>query len=246
MTERIISKAELSRWANVSRMAVTKAAAGPLADAVVGAKINAAHGLVREWLALHGCANLPPPPPPKVRKPRPSRAKSAAKPKPRPKAKPKKAPAALVAAVQVPEPETSAPGEMPRDIAGYPFEELEDLTIRELVMRHGSVDGFKRFVDSLKAIADYKYRELRTQQQRGLLIERERVAGAVFPLIDLAFSRLVSDVPASLAQLVVARVQSGGPEIVREVEQMIRDANSKVLKGTKVAINKTGIVNDEN
>ena len=207
-------------------MAATKAAAGPLADAVVKGKINVEHPLVREWLATHGCHNLPPPSGAVATKP----AKPAAKSKPRPKARAKRAP---------PEAPTAP---LPDNIAGYAIEELEHLTVREVVMRYGSLDGFKRFVDSLKGIAEYKYREIRIQQQRGDLVERDRVAGAVFPLIDLAFSRLVSDVPDALAQLIVARVESGGDDTVRDVQQLIRDANSRALKDAKTSISKTGVL----
>lgn len=232
----------MSRWAGVSRTAVTKAAAEQFPDAVIDGKINVHHGLVREWLASHNCVDLPPPVKPTPKKLPPKRAKA----KSRRKAPPKKP---APAKVEEPEPlpaARSASPVFPRDIAGHPFEELENLTVREVVMRYGSIDGFKRFVDSLKTIADFKFREVRNEQQRGELIDRKRVAGAVFPLIDLAYARLVSDVPASLAQLVVARVQSGGDEVVREVEDMIREANSKVLKGTKTAITQTGVVTDAN
>ena len=125
----------------------------------------------------------------------------------------------------------------------YAIEDLENLTIREVVMRHGSIDGFKRFVESLKNIAEYKYREMRVQQQRGDLIERDKVSGQVFPLIDVAFSRLVSDVPASVSKLVVARAESGGPDTVRDVQGIIRDANSRVLKNVKTALEKLEFLN---
>lgn len=113
-------------------------------------------------------------------------------------------------------------------------------------MRYGSVDGFKRFVDSLKNIADYKFRELRIRQQRGDLVSRDLVSGAVFPLIDVAFQRLVSDVPAAVTQQVVARVESGGDDVAADVEKIIRDANSRVLKNAKESISKLEVLKDAN
>jgi hypothetical protein len=223
MGTRIITKAELSRWANVSRMAATKIAAGQLADAVVDGKIDANHPLVREWLALHGCHELPP-------TSTPQHAKAA-----EPTAKPSRRPAAKPKAAEQP----SAVATLPTQISGYAIEELEHLTVREVVMRYGSLDGFKRFVDSLKGIAEYKFRELKIQQQRGELVDRDRVAGTVFPLLDLAFARLVSDVPDALAHMIVARVESGGAETVMDVQKLIRDANSRVLKDAKASLNKT-------
>lgn len=126
------------------------------------------------------------------------------------------------------------------------LKDLEDLTVREVVMRYGSVDGFKRFVDSVKNIAEYKHRELRVKQQRGDLIDRDRVAGVVFPMIDVAFSRLVSDVPDAVSKQVIARVESGGPDTAADVVQIIRDANSRVLKNLKQSAARLEFLKDAN
>lgn len=218
---RTVSKAELARWAGVSRAAVTKACKGPLYDAADTDGVDVTHPLVRQWLAGHNVHSLPEEvatpdgqDPPKRKRPSAPR--------------PKSAPAEQTAAVP------------------YELRDLENMTVREVVMKFGSVDGFKRFVDSLKNIAEYKHRELRVRQQRGDLIEREKVAGLVFPLIDVAFARLVSDVPESVSKMVVARCEAGGPETTADVMQLIRDANSRVLKNMKQSAARLEFLNDAN
>jgi len=225
---RVISKAELARWAGVSRQAVTKACkpGALLYDATDSKGVDVEHPIVREWLSGHGVSELPEPGR-KADNPASSGKKTA-----RPKTSKTKSP---------PPPVQTQTAPLPHEL-----KELEDLTVREVVMRYGSVDGFKRFVDSLKNIAEYKHRELRVKQQRGDLIEREKVAGLVFPLIDVAFARLVSDVPESVSKLIVARVESGGPETTADVQQLIRDANSRVLKNLKQSASRMEILHNEN
>ena len=223
---RTISKAELARWAGVSRAAVTKACKGPLYDAADSKGVDVSHPLVRQWLSSHGVTDLPGEEP---AKPAPAK---------RRRSKPQG---------KTPPPDTPKPPP-PEPTATIPYElrDLENLTVREVVMKFGSVDGFKRFVDSLKNIAEYKHRELRVRQQRGDLIEREKVAGLVFPLIDVAFSRLVSDVPESVSKMVVARCEAGGPDTTADVMQLIRDANSRVLKNMKQSASHLEFLDDAN
>lgn len=204
----------------MSSAATTKACktTGPLFDATDSGGVDPEHPLVRQWLSRHGVHELPGPKPPA----------SGPAPKKRAPRKPKAAPAPTAPA-EIEE----KPHDAPTPVMPYELRDLEHLTVREVVMRFGSVDGFKRFVDSLKSIAEYKHRELRVRQQRGDLVEREKVMGLVFPLIEVAFARLVSDVPDSVSKMVVARCEAGGPETTSDVMQLIRDANSRVLKNMK-------------
>jgi hypothetical protein len=232
MTENI-SRSELARWAGVTRAATSKACklGGPLYDATDAGGVDPAHPLVRQWLSSHGVDELPAPKPttpgPTPRKRAPRKPKAARDPTPAP---------------DIPEP----PRDTPTPVMPYELKDLENMTVRDVVMRFGSVDGFKRFVDSLKSIAEYKHRELRVRQQRGDLVEREKVVGLVFPLIEVAFARLVSDVPDSVSKIVVARCEAGGPETTADVVQLIRDANSRVLKNMKQSAERLEFLNDGN
>lgn len=235
-----ITKAELGRLAGVSRMGATKAANGPLSDAVSDGQVDLGHALVIEWLASKNVH----PPFVVVHADKPAK-KPVSKKKPVTK---KKAPKGKKnerkvhkAKKNAPKAEKIAPylkKELPppQTIGGYEIKDLEHLTVREVVMMYGSVDGFKRFVESLKNIADYKNQELKIQQQRGEVISREKVSGTIFPLIDMAFTRLVSDVPTALSKQVIARVESGGESMAIDVESIIREANSSAIKNVKASV----------
>lgn len=224
---RIISRAELARWAGLHKSNAARACQGKLADAVLPTGVDAEHPLVRAWLASHGVDKLPDLP------------KKSDAVKTNKKKQPKKSPAVKTVVAEPVPVATNTPDP-------FDLEHLEDLTIREVVMRFGSVDGFKRFVDALKSISEFKYKELRAKQQRGALIERTKVAGIVFPMIDVAFSRLVSDVPDSVSKLVMARVQSGGSETLIDIQKMIRDANSRVMKNVKQSVIQLELLQDAN
>ena len=204
-----------------------------MAEACVGSKVDLAHSLVAEWLGSKNAPELI-----ALEAEQRNKAKASST-----KSKPK---------ASAPADHFSHARKMVRKTSPKPqgasegIKDLEDLTVREVVMRYGSVDGFKRFVESLKNIAEYKHREIRVRQQRNELIERDKVAGVIFPMIDVAFSRLVSDVPDTLAKLVIARVESGGPETATDVVQLIRDANSQVLKNVKHNASKLEVLSDAN
>jgi len=121
-------------------------------------------------------------------------------------------------------------------IGGYPVEQLADLTVREVVMRYGSIDGFKRFVDSLKTIAEYNYKQLAIKEKRGELVDRDLVQRVMIFALDVAFKRLVSDVPSNIANQVVAVVESKTDNAINEVEKIYRDATSSILKNVKSLI----------
>jgi hypothetical protein len=128
---RIESKAQLARWAGVSRQAMTRACkeGGPLHGATTPQGVDVEHPIALAWLNNHGVRELPAPPPPK---PAPARPKPAKPPNPPP---------------EVSQTPTLQP---PPDV---PLDEFETLTLREIVMRFGTIDGLKRYVDSLKTIA---------------------------------------------------------------------------------------------
>lgn len=234
----LITKAALARLAGVSRTAVGKAAKGPLADAVDGKKINVAHPLVIEWLSSKG-ATAPEATAPEatVTQATPAKKKTATK-KSKKKTAAKSKPATTVSAAATP------PNPAPITVGGYDIEGLENLTLREIVMRYGSIDGFKRYVESLKSISDFNLRDMKMKAHRGELIQRDLVSGTLIPLIDVAYQRLVSDVPAAITQQIIARIESGGDDMIGDCEKIIRDAISRVLKNTKNSIMKTEILND--
>lgn len=219
---RLTSKSNLARLAGVSRAAVTLAAQGALADAVVNGKIDTEHPIVVEWLAR------------KVTLLTTKDGKITNRGLTQPIKR------QLTTATTV----GSGGASLKNNNNDLSFEvgELENLTIKQVVMRYGSVDGFKRFVESLKAIADYNFRDLKIKTQRGELIRRDLVESVLLPLVDVAYQRLVSDIPAAIVQQVISRLESGGSEAVLDCEKIIREAISKVLKSTKETIIQTEVL----
>lgn len=214
-SKRNISRAELANWSGVRSSTITRICNGSLKDAVSPDGVDVNNPLVLAWLRTHGIDTLPP-----RRRAAATGAKKIRSQKSRVKTR-----------------ETVT--------AANNIENLEDLTVREVVMRYGSVDGFKRFVDSLKSISEFKYKDLRSKVQRGDLVERKKVSGLVFTLIDVAFSRLVTDVPHSVSRAVIAQVKTGGDNVPARVQKIIRDANSRVLLSVKQSTKDLDILQDE-
>lgn len=128
-----------------------------------------------------------------------------------------------------------------KDLAG-PFpddiEDLDAMTLREAVDRFGTFAGFRDVVKGLKNFADTKNAEGIAAKRSGEVIPRVAVTATVFPLIDLAFTRLVGEAPGALAEQVIARVLAGGEDLALDVEAMIRKENSGILKSCKTAMTK--------
>jgi hypothetical protein len=214
----IVTRAELSRILGVSKTTITRACKVRIASALVDDGIDIDHPLVQAWMDRLGIVY------------------PEGKPKPKPEPEPKPGPE--------PKPEYSIPKPHPR-MSFKGIEDFENLTVRQVVMKYGTVEGLRGYVDVLKTIADYKHRELRVKQQRGELIAREKVAGVVFPIIDSAFSQLVSDVPEALSSLIVARCEAGGSDTLGDIVQLIRKANGRVLKNLKEGAQRLEILKSE-
>lgn len=115
---------------------------------------------------------------------------------------------------------------------------LEELTVREIALKYGGVAQFAPYVKALKDIADYKNKEQAHLVKRGELIERETTAAALFMLVDMAYKRLVTEMPTAIMQRLVPLIQSAGEESEREGRQMLIDAVSKILKDCKTEVRK--------
>lgn len=115
---------------------------------------------------------------------------------------------------------------------------LEELTVREIALKYGGVAQFAPYVKALKDIADYKNKEQTHLVKRGELIERETTAAALFMLVDMAYKRLVTEMPDAIMQRLVPLIQSAGEESEREGRQMLVDAVSKILKDCKTEVRK--------
>lgn len=134
--------------------------------------------------------------------------------------------AALVSSVDADIPQSA------EDIDG-----LADLTVREVVQRHGTVRGFKDWLDALKKIEDIRKTRLDNDETEGTLIDRELVKTHVFGAIESGNRRLLQDFPKSAAIRVMAAFKSGAT--VEETERLMRDLIGTQLKPVKTAAART-------
>jgi hypothetical protein len=118
-------------------------------------------------------------------------------------------------------------------------QDLERLTVREVAMKYGGSAEFSHYVKALKNIADYKVKEQQHLIRRGELIERETTAAALFMLVDVAFKRLVAEMPESVVPQLVPLILSAGESSAPDAKKLITDTVSKILKDCKAEIRKT-------
>jgi len=257
---RVISQRSVARLAKIHEMTFSTLARGKLNDARVmrGKKsigIDADHPAFTEWLAKYGVFDIDDKHCRLIENEEEAKErlkKTKLKDKNKAAKKKKKTIPEKVAAIKIES--VAEPGqtegqrrynkEKQTHVGGYPIAELANITLQELVMRYGSIDGFKRCVDSLNSIAEYNFRQVKIEERRGILISRTLVSSVIFQVIDTAFQRLVTDIPANITQQVIGCVKSDGDNIPADIEKIYRDANSSVLKNIKVAILKTGLMKE--
>lgn len=211
----------------------------PYADAISGDLIDVSHPLVEEWLRMRAEKDpysKPGPPPPK--KPPFFKEQKFHKPPPPQPEPPAEKTTRRVEIPSQPEAHTYNVVHEVGAIKPSDIEQYEHMTVRQMVAQFGTVDGFKRYLESLRIISDLKKKDLETDVKRGVLIERDYVKGVLLPLYEVAFKRLTSDVPAALTSEVIALVESGGDNVAADVKKAIHDANSRALKMAKQAIDK--------
>jgi hypothetical protein len=181
----------------------------------------------------------------------------AVKPKKKPAAKPhvrghaaKKAKAKKAAAAQDPKPEPRGvppepkatdntpppPNMIDKDIVPEDIRVFADLTLRTLIEKFGTDVRLNDWLKATKTIEEIADKRTKNSVARGELIERDFIAGQIFALLDVAFKRLVSEVPKTVAGEVVALAENGGDDVMIEVERTIRASNGDAIKATKAAI----------
>jgi hypothetical protein len=116
--------------------------------------------------------------------------------------------------------------------------DLEDLTVRQVAMDYGGLAEFNGYVKALKDIATYKKTEQEHLHKRGELIDRASTAATLFSLVDVAYKRLVSEMPDAVIQQLIPLIQSGGDEVERDGRALLVKSVSKILKDCKTEISK--------
>lgn len=126
---------------------------------------------------------------------------------------------------------TNTAGQMPADV-----EDLGAMTLREAVDIFGGLQALADAVKAQKYFAELKLREVETAKKRGVLVDRKLLTVVLMPLIELAFKRLVGEVPMALTERLVARVISGGVDMKNDVENLMRDEIGGVLESMRDSV----------
>lgn len=111
------------------------------------------------------------------------------------------------------------------------IEDIENLTIREVVGTYGGITGFKSYVDTLAKMSDWKAKETKYLKERRKLVDIN-FAKTLFSLIDLSY-REVLEVPDRIADQIIAIAHSKKKTHRIEIIDLMRDTLSRILKGTK-------------
>ncbi len=100
---------------------------------------------------------------------------------------------------------------------------LAGMTIGAACAKWGSMAAMSDAVKSLKLFAAMQAQVQLTEERRGRQVNRELVAGTVFPLVDHAFKRIVTEAPGAMATRIVALVLAGGrDDLAHAVEDLLR------------------------
>lgn len=113
------------------------------------------------------------------------------------------------------------------------FEEIESLTLKQIVERYGGIVGFKNYVDALDKMSAWKNKELKYEQARKKLIKKNPVARSLFSIVDIAFRRIVTEYPTTVTDQLIA-IALGKKKTARiDAIALQEQALSKILKGVK-------------
>ncbi len=113
---------------------------------------------------------------------------------------------------------------------------LDSMTLREIVEKFGTIQGFKTYVEALRLIADTKQRELKLKVDDGDVISTDFVVSYLYPLFDLSYTHLVSSIPEQISLNVIDMVNAGADHI--EIKEYIKGENSKSIIKIKEEMDK--------
>ena len=113
------------------------------------------------------------------------------------------------------------------------FQEIEDLTVKEVVERYGGMIGFKNFVDALKSMSDWKAKETKYQEIRGKLVSINPVADSLFSILNTCLRWIVGEYPVSITDRLIAIAKSDRDTARIEIIELQEEELSKRIKETK-------------
>lgn len=112
-----------------------------------------------------------------------------------------------------------------------------DMTLREIVKAYPSWEGIDRYVKLLKDLTSADEKQQRLEERRQVQIPKDFVTSRLFGFIN-QLSNKILDVPESLADQVIALVQSDPDNCRQKIVNYSRDVLSRAIGGAKdVVIN---------
>ena len=225
----LVTQRALAGMLKVSPQAVNKLCRVKFQPAFVGRKLDANHPVIREHFDEKGAVIAAmAAPEPKKEKPKKKNSKPRAPNKPTCFSLPSEAPE--------PAENTGQPPVIVTPTQRISFEEIENLTVCEVVERHGTIAGFKLYVDTLRITADWKNKELKYITDRGKLVEFNPLADSLFALVNLAFKRVVGEFPGSVAPQLKAIVLSSQEDSIVKMRELMEKELSQIIKSCKTKI----------
>jgi hypothetical protein len=212
MAQKLLSKADFARVADVSKQAVGKAMKeGKLKAAVVGDRVDFMHPQAVAYLE----------------RPRPGSRRRKPDPKPEKKAK--------AASSSDGDPTSDGNGAPAAESlvtdTGLDISRYADMTLRTLVDRFGSVRALKDWLEALKKIEDIREKRLNNEEVQRHLISRELVKTHVFGFLEAGNRRLLGDTPKTIARRLYGLARSDAP--IEEGEKLVREIIGSQLNPQK-------------
>lgn len=113
------------------------------------------------------------------------------------------------------------------------IEDIEHMTIKEVVERYRGMVGFKNYMDSLAKMADWKVKEQKYLERRNQLVEKKGVADSLFSVLDMCLRWIVGEYPVAVTDRLIAIALSKRKTARIEMIALQEKELSKRVKGTK-------------
>lgn len=120
--------------------------------------------------------------------------------------------------------------------------ELADLSLREIVTKHGTVAAFEKLVGTLKKIEDVRGAHLKNSKLEGTLVERELVELIIAEFNNMN-KQLLIDIAKTSTKEVIKTIKVDGS--VKDCQHIVEKNITRLIKSTKNRIAKL-IKNESN
>lgn len=113
--------------------------------------------------------------------------------------------------------------------------EALDMTVRELIVRHGSLDNIERYSKILRDLTVADERDQKVQERRLIQIPKDFVISRLFSFLDQLMNKLL-DVPESVSDQVIALALADTESKRQDVINLLSDNLTRCIAGAKERI----------